>query len=366
MKAADGLFLGKTNAPEGGYYGGTDNHIYGPTHNPWKKGHTPGGSSGGAGAAIAAGLGPLAEGADGAGSVRIPAAMNGVVGFKPSLGRSPHSLLQGRFYTCIFHGPLTRTVADAALMLNVIPGESDTDPLSLPDPTVDYLDEVNRPIEGWKIAFSPDLGLDVAVDPEVLSVCREALAAFEAAGATVVDATPDFGGNPEEPMWNGVWIPAYASEYDFFPNWETQRGKLDDDLIELIRNAATTTVAEFAWADNFRGAMYDRFAAFMRDFDLLVTPTLAVPTFPFTLPTAPGLENEPLRRRILGWLLTYPFNMATNPAIAVPAGFTSDGRPISLQIVGRFHADGDVLAAAARFEEQRPWADVHPSVPFVD
>ena len=192
LKDAGGLFLGKTNAPEFGYYGGTDSHLYGPTHNPWRHGHTAGGSSGGAAAAVAAGLGPLAEGADGAGSVRIPAAMCGVVGFKPSLGRIPHTLLDGRHYTHIFHGPITRTVADAALMFSVMAGPSDSDPNSVPADGIDYAKAVEGDVTGWRVAWSPDLGLG-HVDPEVVAVCAEAVRAFESLGATVEEATPGLG-----------------------------------------------------------------------------------------------------------------------------------------------------------------------------
>ncbi|AQA03279.1 amidase [Mycobacterium sp. MS1601] len=359
MKQAGGLFLGKTNAPEFGYYGGTDSHLYGPTHNPWKPGHTAGGSSGGAAASVAAGLGPLAEGADGAGSVRIPAAMCGVVGFKPSLGRIPHTLLDGRHYTHIFHGPITRTVGDAALMFSVMAGVSDSDPNSVPADGIDYASAVRGDITGWRVAWSPDLGLGY-VDPEVAAVCAEAVKAFEALGAVVEEATPDWG-DPEEAMWKGLWVPGYSCEYDVL-DWKSLGGQVDDFLIEIFAQAETLTAVEIGRAEAFRGRMWDTFSAFMRDYDLVVSPTLASATFPLDRFAPAWLDGQSLQRRLLGWLLTYPYNMTTTPAISVPAGFTSDGRPVGLQIAGRHRADASVLRAAANYEAARPWAAVMPAL----
>ncbi|WP_197379242.1 amidase [Mycolicibacterium mengxianglii] len=359
LKEAGGLFLGKTNAPEFGYYGGTDSHLYGPTQNPWTPGHTAGGSSGGAAASVAAGLGPLAEGADGAGSVRIPAAMCGVVGFKPSLGRIPHTLLDGRHYTHVFHGPITRTVADAALMFSVMAGAADSDPMSVPADGIDYAAAAAGGIEGWKVAWSPDLGLGY-VDPEVVAVCAEAVRTFESLGAIVEEATPAWG-NPEEAMWKALWVPGYSCEYDVL-DWKSMAGQVDDNLIEIFAQAETLTATEIGRAEAFRGRMWDTFSAFMRDYDILVSPTLATASFPLDRFAPEWLEGESLQRQLLGWLLTYPFNMTTTPAVSVPAGFTADGRPVGLQIAGRHRADAAVLRAAAGYEAARPWADAKPAL----
>ncbi|UMG94102.1 amidase family protein [Nocardioides sp. TF02-7] len=278
LRDAGGLFLGKTNTPESGYYGGTDNHLFGPTHNPWKTGHTAGGSSGGAAAAVAAGLGPLAEGSDGAGSVRIPAAMCGVVGFKPSTGRVPQTILAGRYYEWAYHGPITRTVGDAALMMDVISGPDARDPLSLPHDAAGYraaLDEVD--VSGLRVAWSPDLGLG-HVDPEVARVCREAVDALAALGAVVEEATPDWG-DPEQAMWHGVWVPGFASEHDLI-DWDEWTGQVDDRLVAIMREAEQLSGVDVGRADAFRGAMWDTFTRFMRDHDVLISPTLASATFP--------------------------------------------------------------------------------------
>ena len=353
MVAAGGLFLGKTNMPESGYYGGTDNHLFGPTHNPWRHEHSAGGSSGGAAAAVAAGLGPIAEGSDGAGSVRIPAALCGVVGFKPSTGRIPQTILGGRFYEWLHHGPITRTVADAALLMDVMAGPDPRDPLSLPD-TVDYSAAVrDADIAGLRVAWSEDLGLGY-VDPEVVEVCRAAVQALARAGALVEEATPDWG-DLETAMWQGIWVPGFASLHDLL-DWPSLRGQVDDNLIDLVAEGALLTGVEIGRADLVRGLMWDAFSTFMQGYDVLVSPTLASPTFPLSQFAPAWLKGETLQRRVLGWLLTYPYNMTTTPAATVPAGFTDDGRPIGLQIAGGLHQDAVVLRAAAAYERQRPWA----------
>ena len=357
LRAAGGLFLGKTNTPESGYYGGTDNHLFGPTHNPWKLGHTAGGSSGGASAAVAAGLGPLAEGSDGAGSVRIPSAMCGVVGLKPSTGRIPQTILGGRYYEWAYHGPITRTVEDNALMLDVMSGSDPADPMSLPDTGQSFVDALTGDVSGLRIAWSDDLGLGY-VDPEVVQVCREAIAVFEALGAHVVEDSPTWG-NPEQAMWHGVWVPGFASEYDLI-DWDAWKGKVDDHLIDIMREAEQLTGVDVGRADTFRGGMWDTFSAFMGRYDILASPTLASATFPLEQFAPPWLEGESLQRQLLGWLLTYPFNMMTTPAITIPAGFTADGRPVGLQLAGGLHADATVLRAAGAFETARPWADRRP------
>ncbi|MBM9624631.1 amidase [Streptomyces zhihengii] len=360
MRDAGGVFLGKTNTPESGYWGGTEGHLYGATHNPWKRDYSAGGSSGGAAAAVAAGLGPLAEGSDGAGSVRIPSSLCGVVGLKPSMGRIPQTILAGRYYTWAYHGPITRTVADSALMMSVVSGPHREDPMTLPDDGTDYLAETQRDISGWRIAYSPDLGLSTQVDPEVAAICADAVTAFTDLGAVVEEATPGWG-DPEWAMWHGVWVPGFASEHDLL-DWESLHGEVDDDLIGLMQEAEQLTGVQKGNADAFRGGMWDTYTTFMERYDLLVSPTLGEASFPHGQFCPDWLQGESLQRRLLGWLLTYPYNMLTTPAITVPAGVTSDGRPVGLQIAGGLHADGAVLRAAANFESARPWADRRPSL----
>lgn len=356
LKAAGGLYLGKTNTPEAGYYGGTDGHLYGPTHNPWKLGYTPGGSSGGSAAAVAAGICPIAEGTDGAGSVRIPAALCGVVGMKPSLGRIPRTDVPGSFQTFAYHGPITRTVTDAALMLDVISGPDPADPFSYPAEGTSYVEDTKRDITGWKIAYSPDLGLGY-VDPEIASICAEAISVFEDLGAIVDEATPQWE-SLESAMWNGVWVPGFAAKYDLI-DWHNEHGNVDEQLISLMGEAERITGVDIGRAEFQRGAAWKEFTSFMSEYDLLISPTLATAAFPMDQFAPKWLEGSSLRSQLLGWLLTYPFNMMTTPAISIPAGMTSDGRPVGLQIAGRHRGDTEVLRAAANFERARPWAETY-------
>jgi aspartyl-tRNA(Asn)/glutamyl-tRNA(Gln) amidotransferase subunit A len=359
MRGAGGLFLGKTNTPEAGYCGKTDNHLFGATLNPWNTELSAGGSSGGAGAAVAAGLGPLAEGSDGGGSIRVPAAFNGIVGFKPSTGRIPQTMLPQRFATNLFHGPLTRTVADAALMMDVASGEDPRDPLSLPDPLGSYLEALDGDVAGWRIAYSPDLGFG-DVDPEIAQIVARAVARLADAGADVVEATPAWP-HPNEAMWNGVWVPGLAgfgSNFDI----DAMRGELDEELVELVRYGDRLTVTDAARADVTRGRIYDAFEAFMRDHRILASPTTMVASYPVTRFNPERLDGFPLKDRLLNWSMTHVYNMTTTPAISVPCGFTADGRPVGLMLAGRLHADGDVLNVARAFERLQPWAQLRPPV----
>ncbi|HTT95318.1 MAG TPA: amidase family protein [Solirubrobacterales bacterium] len=359
MFAAGGLFLGKTNMSEAGYCGSSTNHVYGPTHNAWKQGVSAGGSSAGAAAGVASGLGQLAEGSDGAGSVRIPAALNGVVGLKPGLGRIPHTIVPSRFETFLGYGTIARTVADAALMLDVLAHPDPSDPLSLPEDGSRFLAAAGEGLGKLRVAWSPNLGFEPEVDPEIVAVCERAVGAFEELGCEVVEAAPDWE-NPEEAMWEGIWKPAYATMVDLF-DWDALAGQVDEQLVQVIREGAAAGALDVGLALEARGRMWDRFAAFMGEYDLLVSPTLSRGAFPADAYCPPALDGEPLRRQALGWLLTYPTNMLGTPAISVPAGFEAAGVPVGLQIAGGLHAEALVIRAAAAFEAARPWADRRPA-----
>jgi len=358
LEAAGGLLLGKTNTPEAGYCGVTDNHLFGPTQNPWKLGRIAGGSSGGAAAAVAAGLGPLAEGSDGAGSVRIPASCCGVYALKPSLGRIPITIGANRFGTYVQHGPITRTVEDAALMLAVTEGFDPSDPVSLPISGGDYLQEIRGDIRGWRVAWSPDLGF-AEVDPEITAICHDAVRAFEELGCSIKESHPGWD-NPEDAMWKGIWLPTYAFAAPLLDR-KVWAGKVDEHLMDIAEEGARVTALEISNANLFRGRMWDRFIAWFEDFDLLLCPTLCCEPFENGRIAPARLEGQPLSRQLLGWLLTYPFNMvSSSPVASVPCGFTRNGLPVGLQIVGRPRADAAVLRASASFERARPWTRRRP------
>jgi aspartyl-tRNA(Asn)/glutamyl-tRNA(Gln) amidotransferase subunit A len=360
LEGAGGLLLGKTNTPEVGYYGSTDNHLFGPTRNPWNRGRVAGGSSGGSAAAVAAGLGPLAEGSDGAGSVRIPASCCGVFGMKPSLGRIPQTLTLSRFTTSTHHGPLARTVEDAALMMSVVEGFHASDPLSLPPSGIDWLAELEKDVRGWRVGWSSNLGFG-HVDPEIREVCARAVRAFEELGCVVEESCPRWG-DPEEAMWKGLWVPGYAAANDLL-GAASLDGLIDAELIELLREGAAQPALATARAEVFRTQMWDTLVDWFGSFDLLVCPTLCVEPFEVGRFAPAHLDGQPLSRRLLGWFLTYPFNMMSPvPAVSVPCGFTAAGLPVGLQIVGRPRDDGAVLRAAANFERARPWFGRRPAL----
>ena len=360
MFEAGGLLLGKTNLTEAGYCGSSTNHLYGATHNAWKQGISAGGSSSGAAAGVASGLGALAEGSDGAGSVRIPAAMNGVVGLKPGLGRIPQTIVPARFETFLGYGTIARTVADAALMLDVMAGPHPSDPLSLPDDGSEFLRAAGEELGPLRVAWSPNLGFEHSVDPEIAAICERAVAAFEELGCEVVEADPGWD-NPEEAMWEGIWKPAYATMIDMF-DWDEYAGQVDAQLLQVIREGAEMSALDAAP----RGGSAGQDVGPVRGLHGRVRPAgqpdpgdrVASPS---TTSAHPPCEGEPLRRQMLGWLLTYPTNMLGTPAISVPAGFDSEGMPVGLQIAGGLHAETQVIRAAAAFEAARPWVQHRPA-----
>jgi aspartyl-tRNA(Asn)/glutamyl-tRNA(Gln) amidotransferase subunit A len=354
LKAAGAVILGKTNTPEFGHKAVTDNPLFGMTRNPWRLDRTPGGSSGGAGAAVAAGLGPLALGTDGGGSIRIPASFCGIYGLKPSFGRIPNAPGFPGWETLSVVGPMTRTVSDAALMLDVLAGADDRDPYSLPSAGGSYLAACNEPVEGWSVAWSPDLGY-ARVDPEVARISEEAAAVFESLGCRVETVATGWD-NPEEVFSVIVAAETYAAWGDRLPEW---RDRLDPTLVRFLERGRAVTLGEYLQAARKRREFWTRVQGFLARFDLLLTPTVAAPPFAeggFGPRQIAGQAVSPL-----GWMpFTYPFNLTGQPAATVPAGFTSDGLPVGLQLVGRRHADRRVLAASAAFEAARPWVSRRP------
>lgn len=367
LERAGAIVLGKTNTPEFGLGCTTDNLVVGPTPTPFDLDRVGGGSSGGAGAALADGLCPLAQGSDTGGSIRTPASFCGVYGLKPSFGRIPLVDRPNAFsaHTPFSHlGPMARTVEDAALMLDVVAGSHSRDPFSLPDSGTEYRDAVDRDIEELSVAHSPGMGT-YPVDPQVRETVSEAAGAFEAAGATVSDVEMDLGATQEE-ILDAFYTFARASWNALFDRLEDEHGldprgadreKLRAVTRETILDTERPTTAEVASAEATRTRVFDGAGDVLSGYDLLVTPTLAIPPFPVgEHPTEiDDTEIEPLR----GWVLTQPFNFSGHPVASIPAGFV-DGLPVGMQIVGRRHADDVVLRASAAYERVRPWHDAYP------
>ena len=355
LKEAGAVLIGRTNSPEFGWKGATDNLVFGTTRNPWNTDRTPGGSSGGASAAVAAGMGPVGIGTDGGGSIRIPAAFCGLFGIKASFGRVPN--YPATTVDSLRHkGPLTRTVGDAALVLDVIAGPDDRDSLSLPADTISYSEVLEEGISGWKIAYSPDMGFG-EVDPEVAALCAAAAERFSETGATVDTVSLDWP-DPYE-CWNIYFYGGIAGSLG--PRLAAEGDQLDPGLKALVDEGVKLSGGEFARAALDRFAYWQQVVALYEDYDLLVTPGTAVPPFPVGLDNAapmPGQEARPL----LWTPFTYPFNLTGQPASVIPCGFTDDGLPVSLQVVGRRYDDAGVLRASRAYERIAGWSDRWPEL----
>jgi aspartyl-tRNA(Asn)/glutamyl-tRNA(Gln) amidotransferase subunit A len=355
MSAAGGIMLGKTNTPTFGWIGATHNLVFGVTRNPWDLEKTPGGSSGGASSAVAAGLAPLAIGTDGGGSIRIPASFAGIFGHKPSYGRIPLYPVSGA-WSLSHVGPMTRTVADAALMMNVCAGPDERDQYSLPADRVDYLKALKGSLKGLRVAYTDDLGFAEAVDPDVRASCAKAARAFRELGCRVETVSPGWP-SPQD-AWKQIFCGGIATR---MAPYRDRKSDIEPGLYEIIEQALAEPPTRYvqAWFDRLAWWQHPR--AFFETYDLLLTPTIACPPFDADA-EGPG---EIAGRRVdrYGWIpFTYPFNVTGQPACSVPCGFTRAGLPIGLQIVGRRFDDVTVLRAAAGFERARPWAASRPDM----
>lgn len=357
LRASGAIVVGRTNLPEFAWRGSTDNRLFGETRNPWDLTRTPGGSTGGGAAAVAAGLGPLALGSDGAGSIRIPASFCGLVGLKPTFGRVPLYPAAGGHELNAHVCPLARTVRDVALMMNVIAKHDRRDPFALPDDGVDYLAACDRPLDASaRIAWSADLGF-APVEAETRDIAAAAARAFAGAGLTVDEATPDLG----DPAWilRTLYGGAQAGAHAARPPEE--KAEMDQDLVAYAEASAGVTMVEHVKAVAARQTMVDALRRFFERYDLLLTPTLCLPAFPLGIVGPREVAGREVTH--LGWTLCYPFNYSGQPAISVPAGWTASGLPVGLQIIGRRLEDALVLHAAATFEQLRPWAARRPPGP---
>ena len=346
LREAGAVLLGKTTTPEFGCKGETNSPATGITRNPWNTAHTPGGSSGGAAAAVAAGLGPLAVGTDGAGSVRIPAAFCGNVGLKPSFGRVPAYPLSP-FGSVAHLGPHTMSVRDAALMMNVLKKPDARDWTSLPPESTDYTVGLEDGIRGLRIAYSPTLGYARNVHPEIAAAVDAGVRQLQALGAHVEQVDPGF----DDPLdiTTGLWfLGAHTVWSGLTPE---QQAVTDPDFRAEAALGAQLSAAQVQQLNLRRGVLGSHMRQFMQRYDLLVTPSVAVPAFEAR--PAGTVPMDP--QAMLGWTpFSYPFNLTQQPAITVPCGLTSKGLPMGLQIVGPMFGDALVLRAARAFESVHP------------
>jgi aspartyl-tRNA(Asn)/glutamyl-tRNA(Gln) amidotransferase subunit A len=334
------VLIGKTTTPEFGWKGVTDSPLTGITRNPWNPDKTPGGSSGGAAVALACGMGPLAVGTDGGGSIRIPCSFTGLFGIKPSFGRVP-AWPTSPFGTVAHVGPMSRDVADAALMLTVMSLPDARDSHALPYEPRDYRAGLDSGVRDLRIAYSSNLGY-AEVDTEVADIVRKAINTFVDLGARVEEKHPGF--EDAGPIFQTHWFSGAAA----LIRTVKDRKRVDPGLLEVAAQGEKISAAELLEAQLKRTALGMHMNLFHRDYDLLVTPTLAVAAFDV------GRES-PVKGRWTEWTpFTYPFNLTGQPAASIPCGFTKAGLPVGLQIVGPRFADALVLRAARAFETARP------------
>jgi aspartyl-tRNA(Asn)/glutamyl-tRNA(Gln) amidotransferase subunit A len=346
LREAGAVIFGKTTTPEFGCKGTTDNLLTGVTRNPWNVAKTPGGSSGGAAAAVAAGAGPLAIGTDGAGSVRIPSAFCGLFGLKPSFGRVPAFPLSP-FGTVAHLGPHSRSVEDAAMLMNVIAKPDARDWTSLQYDGRDYTVGLHDGVRALRVAYSPDLGYVKNVHPEIAAAVHKAAEMFAQLGAHVEEVAPGFS-SPAE-ITNGLW---FAGAAFLFNNMsEAQRTQVEPAFRWEAEQGAKLSMLDIQKLNLRRGELGSRMRQFHTRYDLLLTPGVCVTAFHAQASNTAGPFTE---EGFLGWTpFSYPFNLTQQPAAVIPCGVASDGLPMSLQIVGPMFGDALVLRTARAFESTR-------------
>jgi aspartyl-tRNA(Asn)/glutamyl-tRNA(Gln) amidotransferase subunit A len=355
---AGAVMLGKTNTPEMGWKGETTSPVFGTTRNPWNLERTPGGSSGGAAACVASGIGPFAVGGDGAGSIRIPAAFSGVFGFKGTFGLIPDA--NGSVESLSSVGIAARHVRDAALLLTSLAGVYSRDRLSLPSIPSDWVAACEGDLQGLRIAWSRDLGY-ASVDQGIAALAREAAFTLAEAGATVEEVELDF----DDPHDICYALFAAGSAGDHREDWEQAVNLVDEGRKEMVELGFQMTGADVGAALNQRAEWTDKMITFMESYDLLLTPTLPVTAFRAGTHHPESVAGVPTSK--FKWTpYTYGMNLTGQPAASTPCGLASDGLPVGLQIIGRRHEDATVLRAAAAFEALRPWHDLRPPIKALD
>ncbi|MEH7480071.1 amidase [Neobacillus drentensis] len=364
IKSAGAIVLGKTNTPEFGHKSITDNALFGRTKNPWNTQRISGGSSGGSASSVAAGLVPFAEGTDGGGSIRIPASACGVYGLKPTFGRIPKSDPINAFSDLnpfLHHGTLSRTVEDAALLYSVMVGPDPSDPFSLPNTSENIQLAVHNPnLKGLRIAYSSNFGY-YEIDTQVQSVMENAVKVFESLGGVVERVNPQID-NAEEWIYKPfacLFSCRMAAAYSaLLPEKEEL---FDPTFVKIIRMGLTYSAMDYKAVEIARSKVWHAFQTIFKDYDLLIAPTLALPPFSIELPSPPEINGKMINPAH-GWALTSHLNLTGHPAASIPAGFSTDGLPIGMQIIGRRFDEWNILRASAAFEEASPWANYRPTL----
>jgi len=360
LEANGALVVAKSNTPEFGAGANTFNPVFGMTRNPWDTRLSAAGSSGGAAVALATGQVWLAEGSDLGGSLRTPAAFNSVVGLRPTPGRVARAPTNLPYDNLGVNGPMARNVSDLALMLDAMVGDDPGDPIALPAPDTPFTAALKRGKAPKRVAFSPDLGI-CTVDPEIASVCAEAAAGFSALGAEVVQAAPDFTGAYEAFQTLRAMRFAAARE----PLLATHRDKLKPDVIWNIEEGLKLTGPEIARAERLRAALFKRVAAFFAEYDLLVCPAMQAKPYPVEKTYVDTIAGKKMKTYIDWITITFAISVTGCPSLALPAGFSADGLPVGLQIVGPPRSEARLIAAGKQLEDMLGIAEQLPIEPRV-
>jgi Asp-tRNA(Asn)/Glu-tRNA(Gln) amidotransferase A subunit family amidase len=352
VRRAGACIIGKTTTSEFGCKAVGDSPLTGITRNPWDTTKTPGGSSGGAVASVAAGITPFALGTDGGGSIRIPCSLTGLFGIKAQFGRVPVYPVAAT-PTLAHVGPIARTVRDAALLLSVISGHDRRDPFAVAGPVPDFLGACNRSVRGMRVAWSRTLGY-ANPDPEVAEIAQRAAKVFEDFGCEVDEVEKPIDEDPID-----LWVSEFYAGVGvrLKKQLTEQRELLDPAVADVLKDALRQTSEEY-YAKVFRRyELREKMRVFFEQYDLLLTPALPCAAFDVGLNMPPQHAD----RSIVSWVCyTYPFNLTGQPAASIPAGFTRGGLPVGLQMVARINHEVDIFRAAAAFEAARPWADRKP------
>jgi amidase len=357
LEAKGGITLGKSNTPEFGAGANSFNPVFGETLNPWNTALNPGGSSGGAAAALATGEIWLATGSDLGGSLRTPASFCSVVGLRPSPGRVANGPRDLRFGTLSVDGPMARTVEDAGLMLDAMVGWHVEDPISLPAPAESFRAAAAARLAPRRVAFSPDLGIS-PVDPATRAICAAAARRFAELGATVEEACPDFSGTPEAfQTLRAIDFVAKRALYD------NHRALLKPDIIWNIERGLALSPDEIGRAQLRRGRLYGNIAAFFSTYDLLVAPAACTPPLDVAIRWVKEVDGVRFDNYVEWLRITSVVTLTSCPVLALPAGFTEDGRPVGLQLIGRPRGEAALLSAAAALEAVLDLARLTPIDP---
>ena len=352
MRAAGAIFIGHSNMPEFGLGSHTFNELYGNTYNPYDLSKTPGGSSGGAAVALAADLLPLADGSDLGGSLRNPASFCNVVGFRPSMGRMPFNRGFGWFGRMVTTGPMAKNIPDTVLMFSIIAGPDRSDPLTLSDPGITFLDALtpldDKELKDLRVGFSTDLG-SLAIDPEVAQTVRDAASSMESLGAHVVEAAPNLDGAMNVfQVQRAAGLRLLAKRLETIsPDW---RGMIKDTARWNIDKGLALTADELMQSELQRTVIYRRVSRFFEEYDALIIPSAQVPPFDATLDWVSEINGVNMPTYIDWMAVCCMISVTGLPAISVPGGFTQNGLPIGVQIVGKPRGDLELLRIAHAFE----------------